>query len=80
MDDRVHAGQAVQPHQLDQRLDLRLGLVQEHRSSPHAQAAGQDRQVEHQRGVGEGELGQVDDDVRLGSDRARERTPTRSLR
>jgi hypothetical protein len=36
-----------------------------------AQPAGHDGDVEHQGGVGEHELGQIDDDVGLGSDRAR---------
>jgi metal-sulfur cluster biosynthetic enzyme len=37
-----------------------------------AQAAGHDGDVEHQGHIGERELGEIDDDIGLGSDRARE--------
>jgi hypothetical protein len=58
----------MQPHPLDQRPDLRLGAAQQDRPPVGAEATGEDGDVEHQRGIGEDQLGQVDDDVCLGPD------------
>ena len=71
----------VQADELDQRADLRLSVAQQDRAAAHPQPARQHRQVEHQRRVGEHELGEVDDDIRLRSDRAHEcAAPTRLRR
>ena len=59
----THAGQPVQADDLDQPPDLRLGVAQQHPPPGDAQAAREHREVEHQRGVGERELAEVDDDV-----------------
>ena len=68
----AHAGQPVQPDELDQRADLRLGAAEQDRAAMRAQAAREHRQIEHQRRVGEHELAEVDDDVGLGADRPRQ--------
>jgi hypothetical protein len=44
------------------------------------QAPGQHREVEHQRRVGEHELAEIDDHIRLGTDRSRQRLPADALR
>lgn len=75
----AHARKPVQPDQLDQRADLRLRAAQQKRAPPPAQSPGQHRQVEHQRGVSEGQLGQIDDEVALGSERPGERAPPQTL-
>ena len=56
-------GQAVEADGLDQRADVRLRAVEPQRPALGAQALREDGQVDHQRGVGEGQLGEVDDDV-----------------
>jgi hypothetical protein len=69
----------MDPDDLDQRLDLGLWCPQHDRPSVGAQPPGQQRQVHHQRGVGEREVGQVDDDVGLRTDRPRQRPAPTSL-
>jgi hypothetical protein len=64
---------------LDQSADLRLGAVQADGATVGAQATGQHCEVEHQRDVGEGKLGEIDEDVSLCTDRPRQRTPAKSL-
>jgi hypothetical protein len=73
-------GEAVEAYELDQGHDLRLRPAEPDRPVADAQAARQDRQVEHQRGVGERELGEVDHDVRLGANRPCERAAPDALR
>jgi metal-sulfur cluster biosynthetic enzyme len=70
----------VQADELDQRADLGLSIAQQDRAAAYPQAACQHRQVEHQRCVREHELAEVDDDVRLGGDRAHERAAPTCLR
>jgi hypothetical protein len=53
----------VQPHHLDDHLDRRLRIVQAQNAAVDPQAPGQGGQVEHQRGVTEHQLGEIDDDV-----------------
>jgi metal-sulfur cluster biosynthetic enzyme len=60
---QTDAGQAVQPHHRDQRVDLGLRAAQQHDAPAMAQAPGQHRQVEHQGCVGKGQLTEVDDQV-----------------
>ncbi len=55
----------MQAHELDQDLDLRLGITQPHGPAAVAQPPSQRSQVEHQRSVGEGELRKVDHHVTL---------------
>ena len=62
------AGQAVKTHPLDQLEDLRLRVAQAQGAPVRPEAPGDHREVEHHRRVGEHELGEVDDDVALGSD------------
>ena len=76
----VDAGEPVKPDELDQAQDLRLGRVKAQRTAARPQAPGESRQVEHQRGVGERERGEIDDDVVLSSDRERQCPSTRALR
>jgi hypothetical protein len=64
---------------LDQSADLRLGAVQADGATVGAQTTGEHREVEHQRNVGEGKLGEIDEDVSLGADRAREGPAAKSL-
>jgi metal-sulfur cluster biosynthetic enzyme len=63
----------VQTDQLDQGPDLRLGSAQKDRAPVRAKPAGQHRQVEHQRRVGERQLGQIHDHIGLRAERARQR-------
>ena len=58
---------------LDHRPDLGLGATQQDLPPTHAQTSSEHREVQHQRGVGEDELGQIDDDVVLGGERPSER-------
>jgi hypothetical protein len=55
----------VKADELDQRPDLRLRASQQDRASASAKAACKHSQVEHQRRVGEHQVAQVDDDIRL---------------
>jgi hypothetical protein len=61
--------------ELDQGADLRLGAAQRDRAAAGPQAPGEDRQVEHQRGIGEDQLGEIDDDIGLRADRPRDGAP-----
>jgi hypothetical protein len=69
----------VEPHQLDQGHDLRLCSAEPDRPVADAQAASEDREVKHQRGVCERKFGEVDHDVGLGADRSRQRTTSDPL-
>ena len=70
----------MQTHQLDQGADLRLGAAEHDLAAVSTKPAGQHGQIEHQGGVGENELGEIDDDVGLSADRPRERLPPDALR
>ncbi|MEA2212944.1 MAG: hypothetical protein QOF83_2892 [Solirubrobacteraceae bacterium] len=70
----------MESDQLDQRPDLGLGAAQQHGPAVGPETTSEDGDVEHQRGVGEDELGQVDDDVGLGPDGADQGRPPGSLR
>ena len=59
---RPHGRQPVQADELDQRADVRLGMRSDS-VRPARAAAGEHGEVDHQRRVGEAQLGQVDDDV-----------------
>jgi len=59
----------MQPDELDQRQDLRLGAAQQDRAPATPDPPGEHRQVEHQRRVGEHQLAEVDADIRLGAER-----------
>ena len=73
------AGQPVQPDRLDQRLDLRLRSAEHDRAAVDAQPAGEHGEVDHQRRIGEYELGQVDSDVGVSVQCARQRLPAEPL-
>src|SRR4051812_40165708 len=75
----VHAGEAVQPDQLDQAQDLRLGAAQAYEPLVGPQPARQHREVEHERSVSERELAEVDDHVLWRLQRARERAAPQAL-
>jgi hypothetical protein len=72
-------GQCVDPDDLDQCLDLRLGAAEHDRAAVGTQPAGEQCQVDHQRRVGERELGQVDGNVGLRPQSPRQRAATASL-
>jgi hypothetical protein len=76
----LYAGQPVQAEELDQSPDLGLGAAQEDGAAVGTQTPGQHGQVEHQRRVGEDQSREVDDDVGLRANRARESPATDSLR
>jgi len=59
----VHTGEPVEPDLLDDRLDDRLRVAQAKNASMDPQPPGQNGEVEHQGGVTEGKLGQVNDHV-----------------
>jgi metal-sulfur cluster biosynthetic enzyme len=69
----------MQPDGFDQRADLGLGTAQQKDHALHTQATRQDREIEHQRRVGEHQLGEVDHDVTLGADRPRQRLAATAL-
>ena len=74
-----HAGQAVEADELDQPLDLRPRAVDAHALVRAAQPAGEHREVEHERRVGELQLGEVDREVLRASASARDRGRRRRL-
>src|SRR2546423_7333728 len=57
------ARQLGQPDELDQSVDMRRGALQVYAESAHAQATGEHRDIDHQRGIREGQLAQVYDHV-----------------
>jgi hypothetical protein len=75
-----YAGEAVQAYVFDERDDVRLWVVEQKLQSGLAQTPSDHREVEHERGIREDELGEVDDDVRGGLQRLRERPPAQRLR
>lgn len=75
----LHAGEAVQADDLDQGANLGLCPADKHLESLHSQAARQDGEVQHQRGIGEHELGEIDDHITLGADRPGQRPPAPPL-
>ena|SRR5690348_14907282 len=66
------AGEPVQADDLDDAPDLRLRAADADQTAGPAQAPGDDREVEQERAVREGQLAQVDDQVALGRKRAGE--------
>jgi hypothetical protein len=73
------AGKAVKPDHLDQRPDLGLGAAEQHVAPVRPQAAGEHREVKHQRRVRENKFAEIDDDVPLGVQRADQRLPAATL-
>ena len=63
-----HARQAMQADVLDERADVGLRALQEQLPAGLAQAPREHREIEHERGVREGQTGQVDDDIRRRAD------------
>jgi hypothetical protein len=74
------ARKPVQTGHLDQGLDLRLGTAQEQSAPAHAQPPCEHGEIEHERGVSERKLGQVDDDVGLRTDCSGQSAPAITLR
>ena len=70
----------MQPDRLDQDLNLGLGTDEVDRPPVLAQPTRDHREVEHQRRIGEHQIAEVDDQIRLGADRARQGLPPRALR
>jgi hypothetical protein len=69
----------VEADELDQGPDLWLGAAQQDRAAVGAQPPREHREVDHQRGVREHELGQVYDYVVLGANRAGQSRPPAPL-
>ena len=69
----------MKAHRLDQRPDLRLGAAEPDCPATRTEPAGQHREVEHQRGIGEHELSQIDDHLRLRLDRPSQRATPAAL-
>ena len=69
----------MQAHELDQRHDLRLGPAKPDRATADSKPASQQRQIDHQRGVGERELREIHDHVGLSTDRPGQRATTNTL-
>jgi hypothetical protein len=57
----------------------RWGSAQHHRPAACAQPAGEQREVDHQRHVGEAEVGEIDGHVGLGAQRSGDRTSPKAL-
>jgi hypothetical protein len=75
-----HARQPVKAHHLDQRSDLGLRAGEEDRPSPRAKPPGEHGQIQHQRRVGEHQLGEIHDNIRLRGDGLGEGPPPDPLR
>jgi metal-sulfur cluster biosynthetic enzyme len=76
----VHALQAVQSDALDELADLRLGAAHVQLRAPRPQPAREHRDVQKEGGVGERQLGEIDDDVGPAHERARECAAAARLR
>jgi hypothetical protein len=70
----------MQPDHLDEALDLRLCALDTHAMADRAQPARDHREIDDQRGVGEDQPGQVDQNVRLDLKRTRQRAAPAGLR
>lgn len=75
-----HAGEPMQSDELDQPADVGLRAAQEDLAAMGAQPPCEYRKIDHERGVGEPQLGEVDNDIRLRADRTSEGRSTRTLR
>jgi hypothetical protein len=69
----------MEPEHLDQGADLGLGAADTDRPAVRSQPASQEGEVEHQRGIGEHQLGEIDDDIGLRADGSGQRGPPESL-
>jgi metal-sulfur cluster biosynthetic enzyme len=76
----VHALEAVQTYSLDELPHLRLRALHVERRPCRAQAPREHRDVQHERGVRERELREVDDDVGPAHERTGEGAATARLR
>jgi metal-sulfur cluster biosynthetic enzyme len=76
----VHAVEAVQADALDELADLGLCAAHVELRAARAQPAREHREVEHEGGVRERELGEVDRDVGAADERAREGPAAARLR
>jgi metal-sulfur cluster biosynthetic enzyme len=76
----VHAAEPMQPDALDELADLRLGPADVQLRSCRPQAAGEHRDVQHERRVCERKLSEIDGHVAADAERTREGTPASSLR
>jgi hypothetical protein len=76
---KVHAGQAVQPHLLDDCAHRGLRIAQPKRAAVGPQPPRQDGEIEHQRGVPEHQVGQVNDHIAPRLDGPGKRAPTETL-
>ncbi len=74
------AREPVQAKGLDQRPDLRLGALEQDRLPVSPQPARHHGEIKHQRSIGEHQLVQVNDDVRLGPNGTGQRLPSEPLR
>ena len=73
------AREAVQTDKLDQRANLRLGPTQQDRAPVRAQPPRQHREIEHQRGISEGQLREINDHIGLRAQGPRQGAPPASL-
>jgi metal-sulfur cluster biosynthetic enzyme len=70
----------VEPDQLDQMHDLRLGAVEQKPASASAQTVREHGEVDHQRRVGEGQVAQVDQNIALGAEGEHQSPSAEALR
>lgn len=70
-----HTGKTAEADKLNHPQHLWLGRAQMQRPLLDPKATRQDSEVEHQRGVSEHEVREIDDNVSLGVQRPRERLP-----
>jgi metal-sulfur cluster biosynthetic enzyme len=75
-----HGRQPVQADRLDEHADVRLRVGEPQRHALGAEPLRQAGQVDHQRRVGEPQVGEVDDDVPRGGEGSRERAPPAAAR
>lgn len=69
----------MQSDLLDQSRDLRLSSTQENRATAVPEAAGESREIEHQRSICEYQAGEIYGDVSLRAESSDERPPAAPL-
>ena len=70
----------MKPRALDQHPDLGPGAAESDYPPAGAHTPREHREIEHQRGIGEDQLGEIDDHIALRADRSDQRGAARALR
>lgn len=76
---QTDAGEPVQTNQDDQSPDLRLSVTQHQDAASPPQTPREHGQIQHQRGVGKGQLAEINHQVALRTERACQRATAEAL-